>query len=69
MNDPANSQGYYDYMRSRWLDSTSLIYGGFGHQDIGGYGPQCRYMFPGESDTLTGALVARNPMARRTGLK
>jgi hypothetical protein len=52
MNDPDNPQGYYDYLRSMWMDSTHMIYGGLGHEGYGGYGPQCRYMFPGESDTL-----------------
>ncbi len=52
MNDPINPRGYYGCMRSEYLDSASIIYGGQGHEGVGGYGPQCRYMFPGESDTL-----------------
>ncbi len=52
MNDPVTPQGYYGYLRHRWMDSSYMIYGGLGHEGYGGYGPPCRFMFPGESDTL-----------------
>jgi hypothetical protein len=29
-----------------------LIYGGLGYWSAGGYGPQCRFIYPGFSDTL-----------------
>jgi hypothetical protein len=51
-NDPSNAYQYYHSMQSAWLDSTRLLYGGQGHAGYGGYGPDCRFIFPGESDSL-----------------
>ena len=39
-------------MKSIWNDSSSMVYGGNGHISGGGYGPACRFMDPGDSDTL-----------------
>ena len=50
MMDPEFAIDYYNLMRGIWKDSTSLIYGGNGHPNIGGYGPACNYMYPGVSD-------------------
>ena len=52
MTDPLFSANYYQLMCGKWNDSTSILYGGNGHAGHGGYGPACRFMFPGESDTL-----------------
>jgi hypothetical protein len=52
MTDPLYAQDYYHLMEGIWLDGTPIIYGGNGHPSAGGYGPACRFMFPGESDTL-----------------
>ena len=52
MSDPKNAIDYYFNMQSIWLDSTYLFYGGQGHPGHGGYGPDTRFMFPGESDSL-----------------
>ena len=52
MFDPSYAPQYYNYMKSVWHDSTQLLYGGNGHTGAGGYGPACRFIFPGESDTL-----------------
>ncbi len=43
---------YYNYMRSIWNDGTPMIYGGNGHPTTGGLGPDCNFMFPGNSDTV-----------------
>jgi hypothetical protein len=50
-DQPVNPGQYYNYLKSTWIDGTSMVYGGNGHLDYGGYGPQARFMFPGESDT------------------
>jgi hypothetical protein len=43
---------YYKSMQSIWQDGTHLIYGGNGHPTVGGIGPDCNFMFPGNSDTV-----------------
>lgn len=47
---PEIAGDYYNFMRGYWKDNTQMIYGGGGHVSTGGYGPECRYMFPGLSD-------------------
>ena len=49
---PAYDYEYYNFMQGKWKDNSPVVYGGNGHSDAGGYGPACRFMFPGESDTL-----------------
>jgi hypothetical protein len=51
-SDPRYAKEFYRYMKSIWYDSTHLFYGGMGHAGYGGYGPECRFMYPGESDSL-----------------
>jgi hypothetical protein len=43
---------YYNYMRNIWNDGTHMIYGGNAHPSAGGLGPDCNFMFPGNSDTI-----------------
>lgn len=50
MLDPDYAPQYYNYMQSKWLDSTQMLYGGNGHTSTGAVGPACKYMFPGDSD-------------------
>jgi hypothetical protein len=50
--EPTNAEEFYHFMQSIWRDSTHLLYGGMGHAGDGGYGPDCRFMYPGESDSL-----------------
>ncbi len=52
MTDPAIAPEYYALMRSIWNDGTHMIYGGNGHISSGGLGPECNFMFPGNSDTI-----------------
>jgi len=62
---PSYSIEYYHSMQSVWLDSTHLYYGGMGHDGVGGYGPDCRFMYPGESDSLnwgTGCQLPNGPV-------
>jgi len=65
MIDPVYAPDYYNYMTGKWRDGTHIIYGGNGHPSTGGYGPECRFMFPGLSDTLnwgTGCVPPNGPV-------
>ena len=52
MQDPSVAIEYYNYMRSNGMDGSHLIYGGNAHSSSGGLGPDCNFMFPGNSDTV-----------------
>jgi hypothetical protein len=52
MTDPEVAIQYYNYMISYWMDGTQMLYGGNGHITTGGVGPECNFMFPGNSDTI-----------------
>lgn len=48
---PKEAQHYYNYLRGIWLDNAKLSYGGNGHpSDASCVGPDCNFMFPGDSD-------------------
>ena len=49
--DPDIAIDYYNYLKGYWKDSTKMIYGGNAHIGVGAYGPDCNFMFPGNSDT------------------
>ncbi|MEA3505056.1 MAG: T9SS type A sorting domain-containing protein, partial [Bacteroidota bacterium] len=51
MQDPRYAIEYYNYLQAKWLDNTNMIYGGNAHIMAGGYGPEAKFMFPGESDS------------------
>ena len=42
----------YNFCRGVWKDGTHIVYGGNGHPTSGGVGPDCNFMFPGNSDTV-----------------
>ena len=50
MTDPDYAIEYYNYLRGIWKDNTMMMYGGNAHVSAGGYGPECFFMFPGDSD-------------------
>lgn len=50
-SDPQTSFEYYNYLNGIWEDGTSCMYGKFGHVSNGAVGPECNFMFPGDSDT------------------
>jgi len=51
MTDPSVAVEYYNFLRGIWKDGTKMIYGGNAHQSSpGSYGPECDFMFPGDSD-------------------
>ena len=49
-SDPNSAIDYYNYMKGIWKDGTSILYGGNGHVSSGAWGPETRFVFPGESD-------------------
>lgn len=51
MTDPDYAIQYYNFLRGIWKDNTKMQYGGNAHMNPGGaYGPECDFMFPGDSD-------------------
>lgn len=51
MGDPQNAPQYYNYLKGIWKDNTIMQYGGTGHvPGAGTVGPECDFMFPGDSD-------------------
>jgi len=59
MQDPKYAPQYYNYLKGIWLDNTKMLYGGNGHVSTGAYGPECDFMFPGDTDVCdwgTGGL-------------
>ena len=48
--DPEEASHYYDFMRGIWKNGIRMRYGGnaFAGGDV--VGPECHYMFPGETD-------------------
>ena len=65
MTDPLFAPEYYQFLRGIWKDGTRMIYGGNAHLSAGGYGPECDFMFPGESDSLnwgSGCIPPNGPV-------
>ncbi|MCK9204939.1 MAG: hypothetical protein M0P58_10970 [Bacteroidales bacterium] len=50
MTDPNYASEYYLFLRGIWKDNSKMIYGGNAHYSAGGYGPECDFMFPDETD-------------------
>ncbi|MDD3875692.1 MAG: T9SS type A sorting domain-containing protein [Bacteroidales bacterium] len=50
MHDPDIAIQYYNYLKGIWKDNTKMLYGGNAHNSAGAYGPECDFMFPGDSD-------------------
>jgi hypothetical protein len=49
--DPDIAPQYYNYLRGIWKDNTKMQYGGTAHvTGAGTVGPDCDFMFPGDSD-------------------
>lgn len=50
-SDPRIAPEYYNYLRGIWKDNTKMQYGGTAHSSgAGTVGPECDFMFPGDSD-------------------
>ncbi len=49
--DPIKAPEYYNYLTGKWRNGELMIYGGLGFaSSAGAVGPQCDFMFPGDSD-------------------
>ncbi len=62
---PSTASEYYGYLRATWKDMTKMIYGQNGHPASGGYGPDCNFFFPANSDSClfgTGGAVPNGPV-------
>lgn len=51
IGDPDIAPEYYYMLKGYWKDLAPVSYGGNGHIDFGAVGPECNFMFPGDSDT------------------
>ena len=47
--DPSTAPEYYLYLQGRWKNGQHMLYGGDAFSD-GVVGPECNYMFPGDTD-------------------
>jgi len=49
--DPQIAPQYYNYLKGVWKDNTKMMYGGTAHiSGSGTVGPECDFMFPGDTD-------------------
>jgi hypothetical protein len=48
--NPSSASSYYTYLQGLWKDGSPLMYGGNGHPNSGAVGPECHFMYPGDSD-------------------
>jgi hypothetical protein len=49
-SDPEIAIEYYNYLKGIWKDGTKMMYGGNAHTGAGAYGPECDFMYPGDTD-------------------
>jgi len=47
-----NPEEIYNHFLGLWRDGSSMLYGGTGMYEENAYGPSCRFIFPGISDSL-----------------
>lgn len=50
IGDPQNPHEYYNYLRGFWRNGQHMQYGGDAFSVNGVVGPECMFMFPGDSD-------------------
>lgn len=51
VGDPRYAGDYYMFLQGRWMDGSPMMYGGNAYPGMEGtVGPECHYMFPGDSD-------------------
>ena len=63
-SDPEIAPQYYNMLRGIWKDGTKMMYGNSAHISSGAYGPECDFMFPGDTDPCdwgTGGLPPNGP--------
>jgi hypothetical protein len=65
MTEPSIAAEFYNFLRGIWKDGTKMLYGGNAHLNSGAYGPECDFMFPGDSDPCnwgTGGQLPNGPV-------
>lgn len=60
-SDPEGGGEYYQYLQGLWKDGVPVSFGGAGHPLTNAVGPECRFMFPGESDPLNWGTSCTHP--------
>lgn len=61
MGDPNIAPEYYNYLRGIWKDNSRMLYGGNAHLTSGALGPECDFMFPGDSDPCNWGTQGQPP--------
>ena len=61
MQDPDYAPQYYNFLRGIWRDNTKMLYGGNAHEGAGATGPECDFMFPGDSDPCDWGTAGQPP--------
>lgn len=59
--DPEIAIDYYNYLRGIWKDGTKMLYGGNAAAASGAYGPECDFMFPGDTDPCNWGTAGQAP--------
>ena len=65
MQDPDYAPEYYLFLRGIWKDNTKMLYGGNAHTSAGGLGPECDFMFPGDSDACDWGTAGIPPVGQK----
>jgi len=65
MQDPDYAPEYYLFLRGIWKDNTKMLYGGNAHASAGGLGPECDFMFPGDSDACDWGTAGQPPVGQK----
>ncbi|MCX6269671.1 MAG: hypothetical protein NTU44_00340, partial [Bacteroidetes bacterium] len=65
--DPSNATEYFHLMQGIWKDDVHMQYGGNGHPNSGATGPDCRFMFPGLTDSCNWGTDGIQPIGYQTG--
>ncbi|MDL2311688.1 hypothetical protein LJC68_02275 [Bacteroidales bacterium OttesenSCG-928-B11] len=65
--DPSVAFEYYNMLQAIWRDNTRMRYGGNGHPQGGGTGPECDFMFPGTTDPCNWGTKGIDPQDPNPG--
>lgn len=67
MSCPDIAPEYYQFLRGIWKDGETVHYWGNAHPNAGGTGPECSFMFPGDSDPCNWGTNGIDPGAPYPG--
>ncbi len=62
MSDPYTAWDYYRNMQGKWKDHSVFQYGGDGYNLSSNVGPDCRYLYPGASDSVNYGTNGQSPI-------